>query len=377
MTESVRDTLFSVIRFAMGEGTQPEVPSAEICGELLRVAYRQSILPIVYDTLKQIGAADEVLAPYEIARLKDGYNAIQREDALLRIRAALDGVGIPYVLLKGAVLCRLYPNPDWRTSCDIDVLVPEDRLDDAVRALEERAGFTSPKRNYHDVSMVNDHIHLELHFSVKENMDNIDALLSRVWDYAQPTGEGACAVLSPEFQLFHVLAHMSYHMVHGGLGIRPFLDLWLLSKSTAFDDGLLRQMCANCGILTFYEKTKRLVRCWMKSEPTAPNLVLLENYCLNGGVFGDSESVAASKQREHRGNRYLLHRVFMKRSQLETKYPALKGKPYLLPFYHPPPKFGLLNPEKRKNAQEEIKVVKNMDDESITTFDRLLTDLGL
>lgn len=377
MTQMLQKSLFSVIRFALGEGEDSFVLTAEDCSELLRVASRQSILPIVYDSLRRMNAPKEALEPYTLSRLKDGYDSIQRNDALMRIRAALDSDGVPYILLKGSVLRRLYPDPDWRTSCDIDVLVPEERLEDAIRVIEANTDLHAKQRHYHDTSMIDGDMHLELHFSIKENMDSIDRLLVHVWDHAVASGEGCCMVLTPEFQVFHVVAHMSYHMTHGGLGIRPFLDLWLLRNKTEFDESTVRQMCEQCGILTFYEVCCQLVDAWMEDRVIPPEMAVLERYCLSGGVFGSYDSAVASLQREHRGASYYLHRVFMTRSLLETKYPALKEKPLLMPYYQVKRWIGLFNRKKRKRVYQEIKDVRNTDVGAIDAFDRLLTELGL
>lgn len=81
--------------------------------------------------------------------------------------------------------------------------------------------------------------------------------------------------------------------------------------------------------------------------------------------------------RESRGIRYLLGRLFMKRSLLETEYPELKKKPYLLPWYQTRRWMRLANPRKRKMVKNEIKRMQAMSAETIDSFDKLLTSLGL
>lgn len=325
-----------------------------------------------------MNAPDEALLPYRIHRLKDGYDSFQRDDALTHIRAALERNEVPYVLLKGSVLRDLYPEPDWRTSCDIDVLVPEKQLEDAVHAIVLETDFRVKQRCYHDVSMVNDDIHLELHFSIKENTEGIDRLLTHVWDHTVASGDSCCMLLTPEFQVFHVIAHMSYHMAHGGLGIRPLLDLWLLRNKTEFDESQVRQMCAQCDILTFYDACCQLVDAWMSDEAISPNIAVFEDYCLNGGVFGSYDNAMASMQIAHRGTSYYFHRLFMDRKLLETKYPELNGKPqFFVPYYQVKRWIGLFNKEKREQIKQEIRYVKNANEEAIDAFAHLLKDLGL
>ena len=208
-------------------------------------------------------------------------------------------------------------------------------------------------------------------------MENIDKLLINAWRYAFPAEDGIRYEFSAEFQLFHVIAHMSYHMVHGGLGIRPFIDLWLLRNKTDYDEGFLRNMCSECNILTFYEKCCKMVDAWMNGDPLDPSLTEFETYCLNSGVFGSAETVMASKQRTKRGTRYLWGRVFMSRANLETEFPELKQKPYLLASCQIKRWTRLLNKKKRNQVRQELKDVRALNPEAVESFDALLSSLGL
>jgi len=376
MDEAVYDKLFAVIRAGLDQSIGPIMLSSSDCEKLMQIGLRQSILPIIYRGLKNSGVSEDVVQGCDQARLKDTKQYILQNDALKRIAAALDDAQIPFIPLKGAVLRELYPAPELRTSCDIDVLVKEDDLEKAVKTIENATDFVKKKRYYHDISMVNSQAHLELHFSILENMENIDKFLSRVWDYAVPDDVSRYR-LTPEFQIFHIVAHMSYHMVHGGLGIRPFLDLWLLRTKTEYYEETVRQMCSDCSILTFYEKCCDLVDSWMTGKQAPEELAKLEEYVLIGGVFGNKENALASKQREHRGFSYFFHRVFMRRVLLEAEYPELREKPYLMPICQMKRWLRLLNPKKREQIRKEITNVLVMKPEKIDSFDKLLASLGL
>ena len=368
--------IFPVIRTAFGIDSPVSAPTAQECEELLAFGRKQSVLPVIFAGLKKLGLPEDLLKAVDFARNQDLFMFVLHNDALSRIEAALNAEQIPFIPLKGSVLRHLYPAPEMRTSCDIDVLVKEKNLKAAVAAIENATDFTMRKRNYHDISMMNQAVHLELHFSIKENMENIDRLLARVWDYAVPDN-GSRYKLTPEFQVFHVIAHMSYHMVHGGLGIRPFLDLWLLRTKTSYDEEAVRQMCDECGILTFYEKCCDLADAWMSGEPIPDELATLENYALNGGVFGSKENALVSKQREHRGFSYFLHRMFKSRELLEADYPELKEKPFLLPICQVKRWMRLLDPQTRKQVRQEINSIRTTRTDTIDSFDKLLESLGL
>lgn len=258
MTTDIRNKLFLVIRSGMDLSFIPLDLTPSDCKTLIRIGTCQSILPIIHRGLKNTCAPSEVLKECDKARFKDTKQYIIQNDALNRLSATLNDAHIPYIPLKGSVLRNRYPSLELRTSCDIDVLMKEGDLEEAVAVIEFATDFKTHKHNYHDISMVSPTVHLELHFSILEHMENIDKLLSQVWKYAEQES-GYRYKLTPEFQIFHIIAHMSYHMVHGGVGIRPFLDLWLLRNKTEYNEGTLQQMCSDCGILTFYEKCCDLV----------------------------------------------------------------------------------------------------------------------
>lgn len=371
-----RQTLLELIRCGMDLCDECKGITGICFDEILRIALQQSLQSIVYRGLKKNGVAKNVLYNIEESRLKDTRQYVLQNDSLNRISDALTKDKIPHIPLKGAVIRKLYPEPEMRTCVDIDLLVHEKDLEKAIHTIEKTTDFKFRKRNYHDISMVNSSVHLELHFNIKENIENIDKLLDRVWDYAV-SDIGYKFNLTPEFQIFHVIAHMSYHMVHGGLGIRPFLDLWLLRNKTSYNIEQLRQMCSDCKILVFYDKCCELVDSWMLKIPLSDNLKTFEDYVFNGGVYGNKENVEAYKQRYNRGFSYYFHRVFMSRKLLELEFPELKKRSYMLPIYQIKRWMRLFERQKRIDVNNEIKRVNSMNPEIIDSFDRLLTSLGL
>ncbi len=377
MTEQfVREILFPVLQSGMGLD-RPQIPlSEENCRDLAAFGQRQSILPLLMRGMKRQGVPPAWLEAQKQNESLCLYNYVLQKDALEKIGTALGHAEIPWLPLKGAVIRDLYPEPWMRTSSDVDVLVHEEDLDRAVAVLEAETSFRAKARDYHDVSLYSEQVLLELHFSILENMQSIDPLLSRVWNYTAPAGEGFRRAMTPEYQIFHILAHMSYHLLHGGLGVRPFLDLWLLERRTEFDREKLRELCRDSGLLPFYETGLRMTEVWLENAPHTEQTAALERCCLEGGVFDSGRLTGAVRQREKRGLRYLLSRLFVSRSVLEEMYPGLKKRPWLLPFFQIRRWFRLFDPEKRRNAMGDIAAVRTVRSEDIAAYDRLLSDLG-
>lgn len=156
------------------------------------------------------------------------------------------------------------------TSCDIDILVHETDLEKAVSALTSELQYTADdKKNYHDISLHSPNgIHLELHFNIQENIETLNRVLSRVWQYAKPVDKTAYRhEMTNEFLLFHIIAHLSYHFVTGGCGVRPVIDLWLLLNALHFDQCELDALLSDANLTQFFESVKSLASVWLDGKP--------------------------------------------------------------------------------------------------------------
>ena len=295
-----------------------------------------------------------------------------------RLRKVLNEAKIPFIPLKGSVLRRYYPEPWMRTSCDIDVLVHEEAVDQTAQIIVDRLGYTYEKKNYHDISLMSDGgVHLELHHSIKENEPNIDLLLSDCWDYATVL-DGYEYEFTNEFFCFHQFAHMSYHFLHGGCGVRPILDLYLLQRKMPFDSTVLDEMLEKSGIKKFFDAAKALSEVWFGGSEHSDVTRRMEDYLLRGGVYGSTaNSMAVGQQKEKGRLGYIINRIWLPYELLCITYPKLKGRKYLQLFYEMKRWFRIFNPEARKNKKRDLDAIKNLSAKHKSDVNCMLNELGL
>ena len=296
-----------------------------------------------------------------------------------RICDALETARIPFLPLKGSLIRAYYPAAWMRTSCDVDVLVEEGELERAVATLLP-LGFTEQERTYHDVSLTSESgVHLELHFHIKENVESIDRLLARVWEYAVPAeGKTYAHVQTNEYLLFHTVAHMSYHFLHGGCGIRPLIDLYLLRAKMPYDEQTVRGMMETCGISTFYDRAVALCEVWLEGKEHTDLTRRMERFILTGGVYGSTENLISVRQSAHQNRAvYLWRRVFPTYESLAAIHPKLKKHPCLLPFFYVRRWFRAVFCGKLGRSGKELKQVQMGDRAKIDAVSLLLSDLGL
>ena len=295
-----------------------------------------------------------------------------------RIRKVMNEAEIPFIPLKGSVLRRYYPEPWMRTSCDIDVLVHEEAVDQAAQTIVDKLGYTYEKKQYHDISLMSDGgVHLELHHTIKENKANIDALLSDCWDYAAPSGDYECCFTN-EFFYFHQVAHASYHFLHGGCGVRPILDLYLLQRKMPFGSTVLDEMLERSGIKKFFDAAKALSEVWFGGSEHSGVTRRMEQFVISGGVYGTKKnSMAVCQQKEKGRLGYIINRIWLPYELLCVTYPRLKGRKYLQLFYEIKRWFRIFNPEARKHKKRDLDIIKGLDAEQKAEVNQMLSDLGL
>lgn len=295
-----------------------------------------------------------------------------------RLRKALNEAEIPFIPLKGSVLRRYYPEPWMRTSCDIDVLVHEEAVDQTAQIIVDKLGYTYEKKQYHDISLMSDGgVHLELHHTIKENKANIDALLSDCWDYATVL-DGCEYEFTNEFFFFHQIAHASYHFLHGGCGVRPFLDIYLLEEKLDFRRDKLDEMLVKTGIKKFCDAAKSLSEVWFGDGEHTDVTRRMEQFVISGGVYGTKKnSMAVCQQKEKGRLGYIINRIWLPYELLCVTYPRLKGRKYLQLFYEIKRWFRIFNPEARKHKKRDLDAIKNLSAKHKSDVNCMLNELGL
>lgn len=321
----------------------------------------------------------------EIFFLKERNMAIYRYEQMRydyqNICRALEKEEIDYMPLKGSVLRKYYHEPWHRTSCDIDILVKQDDLKKAVKVLERNTDFrVRGKKNYHDISLFSTMgVHLELHYSICEDLPNLDKKLSEVWSYARRKNNlQYCYVLSNEFFMFHILAHMCYHFIRGGCGVRTVLDVWILNQRMPYERKKTEILCKETGTLTFYRQVCKLSSVWFNGEKSDELTEEMSKYILSAGIYGTKENKVAVNSVKAQGRfKYVISYIFPPYSILKKQYPILKKWKILYPFCIVYRWFARLVQGHAKCAFRNVKATVKQSDSRIAEVQSMLDKLEL
>ena len=381
-----KDLLFILLRSALSgnllkESEKEAVASAlseDTTRSLFTLSKKNDIAPLIAQAFEQNGFAVDALFEKEKLYALFRYENMVHE--LSAIKSTLSQEGIHFMPLKGAVLRRLYHEPYLRTSCDIDLLVKEKDLKAATDALVSTLSYKqSGDRNFHDISLYSaGGVHLELHHNILENIPALDRTLGLVWEHSAPiASESDEYAQSPAFLVFHIVAHMAYHFICGGCGIRPFADLYLLKKEHSYNDQELHELLKASSLLAFFDYACALCAVWFEGASHTKQTERMEAYLLEGGAYGSLKNSIAAKHKKSGKIRFILSRLFVSSDYLANLYPVLRRHKWLYPFMLVRRWVRLLFGGKLKNSVKEVQAsqkISRADAERVTS---LLNDIGL
>ncbi len=364
-TEAAPETLLSIT---------PETLIA-VC----RLAKKHDLAHIVSSFVyrNRIEVEPELLSKLEREEALSVYRYEQMKYSFSEICAILEEASIDYVPLKGAVIRPYYPKERMRTSCDIDILIHEEDLSLALESLEKK-GYRVDKRGYHDISLYSPNkIHLELHFNILENRESLDSVLKDAWQYAEKK-DGHRYEFSREFFVFQMYAHMAYHFLAGGCGMRSLMDIWVMENrmNAHFSDA--EELLKKAGIYTFASEMSRISNmCFTENtEDELAELVL--KYIYNGGVYGSYENtIAVFKTKNNSSFGYLMKRLFMPYKTMKELFPILKKAPILLPVFWVVRWVRAIFEGRTKSFVGEISSSKSVTDTSVGEAREICSRLGL
>ena len=380
---NIQQILIEILYAAVNEQANSPAVAEKLTPDVVLSVYRLAkkhdlghlVAEFVYQN--KIAVDGELKATLQKVALTAVYRCERMRYAFAQICNAFEEAGIAYIPLKGSVLRPYYPQESMRTSCDIDILIHEEDIDRAVFCLTGK-GFTFNKRNYHDVSLFSPNkIHLELHFSILEDKDFLDVVLKDAWQYAIPE-KGCRYGFKKEFFVFHMYAHMAYHFLSGGCGIRSLVDIWIMENKMDAPYSCAKELLKKAGILKFAKEMSSLAsRCFTENSRDAFSDMVLE-YIYRGGVYGSLEnSIAVQREKQNSPWSYFLGRLFPPRRTMTHAYPVLKKAPLLLPVFWVVRWIQALFAGKSKRFAREMSCAGNVTQDRIEEVKALRARLGL
>ena len=381
----VRTLFAKLVKYKICEDSNSELDESSITPEdaerLFKLSDAHDLSHVVGQALFDIGAdmADTVRESFKKSVSLAMYRYLQIKRELATLAEFFEDEKIDHSFLKGSVIRNYYSEPWLRTSCDIDVLIRSCDVERAASALKNELGYKFDTRASHDVSLFSPSgIHVELHFCLIENGKSAEFfsdvwnsdLITKITDYRYD--------FTPEALVAYHVAHAAKHFGAGGCGVRPLMDLYVLKTRMSYNEGKIRDMMSECGLLEFYKTFLHLSRVWFDDAEHTELSRDTELYLLGGGVYGSIENRVAIRERQSGGKiKYLLGRLFLPLSTMKRIYPILEKHPILLPFCHARRVIKFLFNRDKGRVISEIAYTSSVSEEKKEKLAHLLAELEL
>ena len=361
--------LVKLMRYALrqGEFQYDEKFDGAKLEELIR---DQNLVSFVYPVLVQL--KDERLEAVA-QHLEQEYNeelhrVLVQQIEMESLLEKMENIGMDCLPLKGYFMKDYYSEPTFRSMTDFDVLLKE--FDEkGIQVWMESIGYEVEEQGdeHHDVYVKKPYMVAELHKNlsdekVEREIPEIDEWLGNAWDRCILT-EGkqhTYEMTEEDFYLYHLI-HLYKHIRHGGISIRPLVDIYVfLDKvSERLNWDYINQVLTDLRLQSFEKAMRSLSnKCFMEED-----LLINEEeekllmFFFENGMFGNSKStqtisvVTEGEKSYAKGRvRSLLRIVFQPARILKDKYPVLEKCPFLLPFVWVIRMFRVVFKEKHKIA---------------------------
>ena len=191
-----------------------------------------------------------------------------------RILDLLEARQIPCAVLKGTSVAYLYPHPELRTIGDIDILVDEENLDEACKALQAD-GFAPSYTAEKHLCLQKGAAWVEMHrmvsvFPESEKGRFTKRYMTDALRHTQVVEISGVRfpMLSDAYQIIGLLAHMEQHLATSGIGLRQVCD-WAVTAHALRNcfDGETLALLESCGLLRFARIMTRLCERYLGLPP--------------------------------------------------------------------------------------------------------------
>ena len=265
------------------------------------------------------------------------YREANQELTVQKLLEDFEKAGIDHMPLKGFIIKHMYPSPELREMCDVDILVRCDQLD-AINKVMVDNGFVFQTESAHEyiynIGMVN----IELHKSLVPNYNHdLYAYYGDGWKFAHKVeGYAHMYEMIPEDFYVYGIAHAAKHYLNGGLGIRQVADIYVMRHSMPLQCDYIDNQLKSLGLEKFDQIICDLCEMWFSDSLGDADVYQMEVYILNSGTFGTSDM--ANKSRLYRASQGMTYRgaklnsvkkaIFPAKEQIKKAYPNIGKMPY-------------------------------------------------
>lgn len=273
MRPASSDTLFKLIRIALGTEYDYSLPNDVVWSVLIEVSFQHGVAPLCVDAYQKIydvfpDWVSDLDSPERESVKYDWFAEslnceLEYETKLMRISTLarlLDQHDLRFLLLKGLGLSQFYPIPSHRTSSDIDIFAfgqgkaVDELVGEQFGIKVEQDGDRHSVLRFDDVTVENHSCFANcyVHPSTKPLNDYlVDKANSSDSDELEDTG---ALLPSPMFNALFIPYHCAGHFVHGECTLRQLCDwaCFVMKCGKDIDWNQVKKIASASGFFCFF-----------------------------------------------------------------------------------------------------------------------------
>jgi len=332
------DYLFRLLRAVLNNEQPPELPENASFEAIFKLSDFHSIANLAYYGVEKLERKPdaELIKKWAEIRDREIMRDIIQSAELEQLTAKFTAEGIRFITLKGTILKTMYPQSDFRTMGDIDILIdPENRIKAGEILVSMGYKPDEHEEVNHDVYFKPPVMNIEVHHTLfSSTRDAFAVLFQDIWSKAEIIS-GERYKLKPDYCFAYVVAHAMGHYKWGGTGIRSFMDLYFYRKKAGntLDMKYIRDMFASIDETELFDELLELSDVWFNNAvPTKKNLETAK-YILKGGTYGTFENQVIRGMEGKSKWAYLRERLFPSLAYMSDQFSILRKAPVLLPIF--------------------------------------------
>ena len=319
---------------------------------------RQKLITIIGSVVssESVGC-DKIIKETKALTLRQIKRAFESD----KVSALFDSMGIPHIIQKGTTLAKFYESHIMRDSADIDMYVPYEFVDKASDVLKSH-GYTLEKINNSDEFCFHKppRYCVELHTKLSGFNSSQKEIFSTI---AKKYTDSNTHVMNDSDNYICTLFHLYKHLVLSGVGVRMFLDIYMMQKNGKLDRNYIDEILLKLNILEFERVVGNINAVLFENKPADDDQKAVIEFIFTSGIYGtelmhNNLSQINGKAIDKSKKQKFLESNGISFSAMSKRYPVLKRVPLLYPFSFIHRFFyGIFN---HRESLKEAQKVKNM-----------------
>ena len=311
---------------------------------LLELAKKQEIFNLINDKIQQLSfVSQDIKSQFRNYNLSEINRMIAISSQRSVIFSMLSESGIKYMPLKGLIFKDYYPKESMRQMSDNDILIDEEKRSQAADIMQSLGYKAFDTTQNSDDFFKEPYYTFELHRSLFDEDSEFSPRFDNIWNNSkQDESNEYLYHMAKEDAYIYSICHMYKHYIKFCCGLRFLVDNYLFLKKE--EKGLnwqyINSELEKFGLLEYEKQTSALAKkVFDEKELSDEESRVLKSY-IDYGIFGDSDGkILQQYSAAANGNtpgtakaKYILRRLFPKKSDMLLNYPVLEKKPYLMPI---------------------------------------------